>query len=70
MKEYGDIGAWLGEGTALHEVATVESLPSPVFDEGGKRFVSFSTNNYLGLADSPRLVAAAREGLDHYGVGN
>ena len=70
MKEYGEIGDWLGGGSALHEVATVSSLPTPVFVERGTSYVSFSTNNYLGLADSPRLVAAARKGLDRYGVGN
>ena len=32
--------------------------------------VSFSSNNYLGLAHSPRLIAAAHKGLDQYGVGN
>ena len=70
MKEYGEIGDWLGGGAALHAVATVSSLPAPVFVEKGTSYVSFSTNNYLGLADSPRLVAAARKGLDRYGVGN
>ncbi len=70
MREYRDIGDWMGGGDALHDVQTVESLPSPVFRENGKPYVSFSTNNYLGLADSPRLVAAARKGLDRYGVGN
>ena len=29
--------------------------------EGGARVVNFCANNYLGLADDPRLVAAARE---------
>lgn len=32
--------------------------------------VSFSSNNYLGLATSPRMIAAARRGLERYGVGN
>jgi len=70
MREYRDIGDWMGGGDALHDVQTVTSLPSPVFRENGKTYVSFSTNNYLGLADSPRLVAAAHKGLDRYGVGN
>jgi 8-amino-7-oxononanoate synthase len=70
MKEYDEIGRWLGAGASLHEVSTVASLPAPEFEEGGRKYVSFSTNNYLGLANSQRLVARAREGLDRYGVGN
>jgi len=31
--------------------------------------VNFCANNYLGLANHPRLVAAAKEGLDKYGYG-
>src|SRR4051812_21028578 len=38
---------------------------------GGNRaeVVNFCANNYLGLADDPRLVAAARKTLDTYGYG-
>jgi glycine C-acetyltransferase len=31
--------------------------------------LNFCANNYLGLADDPRLVRAAREGLDRWGFG-
>src|SRR5213076_130055 len=30
---------------------------------------NFCANNYLGLADDPRLIAAAKEGLDAWGFG-
>jgi len=36
---------------------------------GGAAVVNFCANNYLGLADDPQLVAAARNGLDRYGYG-
>jgi glycine C-acetyltransferase len=36
---------------------------------GGAEVVNFCANNYLGLADDPQLVAAARSGLDRYGYG-
>jgi glycine C-acetyltransferase len=36
---------------------------------GGAMVVNFCANNYLGLADDPQLVAAARDGLDRYGYG-
>ncbi|WP_232548673.1 glycine C-acetyltransferase [Propioniciclava soli] len=33
------------------------------------RVLNFCANNYLGLADEPSVVAAAREGLDAWGFG-
>jgi glycine C-acetyltransferase len=35
----------------------------------GTAVVNFCANNYLGLADDPRLVSAAHDGLDRYGYG-
>jgi glycine C-acetyltransferase len=35
----------------------------------GKEVLNLCANNYLGLADDPRLVAAAKEGLDDWGFG-
>jgi glycine C-acetyltransferase len=35
----------------------------------GKRVLNFCSNNYLGLANHPRLVKAAKEAVDEYGVG-
>ncbi|HEY7943999.1 MAG TPA: glycine C-acetyltransferase [Casimicrobiaceae bacterium] len=35
----------------------------------GDEVLNFCANNYLGLADDPRLVAAAQEGLDRWGFG-
>src|SRR5690242_1897988 len=35
----------------------------------GKRVLNFSSNNYLGLANDPRLVEAAKKAMDQYGVG-
>jgi glycine C-acetyltransferase len=37
--------------------------------EGGPEVLNFCANNYLGLANSPDLIAAAKEGLDAYGFG-
>ena len=36
---------------------------------GGKRVLNMCANNYLGLADHPALVAAAKEALDTRGFG-
>jgi glycine C-acetyltransferase len=36
---------------------------------GGARVLNFCANNYLGLADHPEVVAAAREALGRWGYG-
>ncbi len=35
----------------------------------GKKVLNFCSNNYLGLANHPRLAQAAREAIEKYGVG-
>jgi glycine C-acetyltransferase len=35
----------------------------------GTEVLNFCANNYLGLANDPRLVAAAEQGLEHWGFG-
>jgi glycine C-acetyltransferase len=57
-------------GKAYHRIICVSSLPTPVFQCEGREIVSFSTNNYLGLATSSRLIKSARRGLEKYGVAN
>jgi len=36
---------------------------------GGQRVLNLCANNYLGLADHPALIAAAKEALDTHGFG-
>ena len=38
-------------------------------DVNGSAILNFCANNYLGLANDPRIVAAARTGLDEWGYG-
>jgi len=35
----------------------------------GAEVLNLCANNYLGLADDPRIVAAAKEALDRWGYG-
>ena len=37
--------------------------------EGGHSVLNFCANNYLGLADHPKLIEAAKRALDDYGFG-
>ena len=37
--------------------------------QNGKKALNFCANNYLGLANNPKLIAAAKEALDTHGYG-
>ncbi|MCL2245493.1 MAG: glycine C-acetyltransferase [Lentimicrobiaceae bacterium] len=37
--------------------------------QNGKKVLNFCANNYLGLANNPKLIAAAKEALDSHGYG-
>jgi glycine C-acetyltransferase len=37
--------------------------------QGGREVLVLCANNYLGLADDPRVIAAARDALDRWGYG-
>ena len=37
--------------------------------KNGTEVLNFCANNYLGLADDPRLITAAKQGLNEYGFG-
>jgi glycine C-acetyltransferase len=70
MKALQELAVWSNGREGDQEVLMPSTLPDPYFQYQGRTFVSFSTNNYLDLANSPRLVSAAHKALDRYGVGN
>lgn len=42
---------------------------NPIIKIGDKKSLSFSTNNYLGIAQREELKKAAKENIDKYGIG-
>jgi glycine C-acetyltransferase len=47
----------------------IQSPQGTAITVNGREVVNFCANNYLGLANHPEIVAAARAGLDQYGYG-
>lgn len=61
--------ARLKENGLLLTLRTIESAPGAWMVVDGKKVLNLCTNNYLGLANDPRLVKAAKEALDRFGAG-
>jgi glycine C-acetyltransferase len=57
------------DGLFKTERVIVSPQGSSIRVEDGAEVLNFCANNYLGLADDPRLVAAAKEALDRWGYG-
>ena len=49
---------------------TLDSAQGATVSIKGRRLVNFCSNDYLALAQDPRLTAALRGGLAAYGVGS
>ncbi|MET3289098.1 UNVERIFIED_CONTAM: glycine C-acetyltransferase [Brevibacillus sp. OAP136] len=50
-------------------IEPLESANGPIISIGGKKLINLSSNNYLGLATDSRLVDAAINAIQTYGVG-
>ena len=64
-KELAQIEA---DGLYKHE-RIIESAQGAEIMVGGKVCLNFCANNYLGLADNPELIQAAKDGMDARGYG-
>jgi 8-amino-7-oxononanoate synthase len=60
----------LREQSLLRVRRVVDSACGPEVIVDGRRLLAFCSNDYLGLAGDPLLAAAAREGIDRFGVGS
>src|SRR5258708_25835995 len=57
------------QGLYKTERITTTAQDAHIAVAGGKRVLNLCANNYLGLADHPALIAAAKEALDTHGFG-
>ena len=62
--------AALDEQQLLRRRRTVESRCVPRTDADGAPLLAFCSNDYLGLASHPAIVAALQEGAARYGAGS
>jgi len=51
------------------QLPQVQSAQGPTIKIDGCEYLQFCTNNYLGLADDPEVVDAARQSLSRWGFG-
>lgn len=63
-----DMVAMKEAGLFIH-LRTIDSAPGAWMTVDGEKVLNLCTNNYLGLATHPRLVRAAHDALDRFGVG-
>lgn len=60
----------LEERSLIRKRRTVESPCGPRVTVAGRELLAFCSNDYLGLANHPRIVAALQEGASLYGAGS
>jgi len=61
--------AQITEAGLLKKERQIASPQSATITAAGREVLNFCANNYLGLADHPQVLAAARQALDDWGFG-
>jgi glycine C-acetyltransferase len=59
----------LKEQGLYNRIRTIGSAQGAWLTADGKNVLNFCSNNYLGLANHPKIVEAAKEATEKYGVG-
>ncbi|HHE6470932.1 TPA: glycine C-acetyltransferase [Providencia rettgeri] len=57
------------DGLFKNERIITTSQDADIEIAGGQRVINFCANNYLGLANHPELIKAAKQGMDSHGFG-
>ncbi len=57
------------EGLYKSERVITTAQQADIAVSTGEKVINFCANNYLGLANHPRLIEAAKQGLDEHGFG-
>ncbi len=53
----------------LRQMKTVHGPQGRTIEISGREYISFASNNFLGLANHPETVGASKKALEKYGVG-
>ncbi|MBM3138009.1 MAG: glycine C-acetyltransferase [Chloroflexi bacterium] len=59
----------LKDAGLFNRIRVIGSPQGAWLEVDGKKALNFCSNNYLGLANHPRLITAAKSAIDQYGVG-
>lgn len=65
----GELAAIAEAGLTKKERVIISPQSSTIQVAGGQEVLNFCANNYLGLADNPEIIAAAKQALDTHGFG-
>src|SRR4026209_1444049 len=61
--------AGLKQAGVYNRIRTIGSPQGAWLEVDGKKVLNFCSNNYLGLANHPALVAADTDAADRFGIG-
>src|SRR5258708_19118464 len=64
-----ELGQIREQGLFKNERVIVSPQRASIVVAGGAPVLNLCANNYLGLADDPRIIEAAKEALDRWGFG-
>src|SRR6266536_749217 len=63
------LDSWEAQGLTRH-LYPIEKADATHIHSAGQDYLNFSSNDYLGLARHPEVIAATHTALDRYGVGS